>query len=80
MHILTCGIFPHESKDIDFPSSQARDNGKVDVIVCLAQHLKKPRGAKPGQVCLTPMWNRPFSTAFDRTDICSISSCLYRSS
>ena len=30
---------------------QARDNGKADVIVCLAQHLKKPKGAKPGQVC-----------------------------
>lgn len=30
--------------------SKARDNGKVDVIVALAANLKKPKGAKPGQV------------------------------
>ncbi|KAG1658721.1 hypothetical protein FOA52_002736 [Chlamydomonas sp. UWO 241] len=30
--------------------SKARDSGKADVIVTLAQHLKKPRGAKPGQI------------------------------
>ncbi len=30
--------------------SKAKESGKADVIVCLAQHLKKPKGAKPGQV------------------------------
>ncbi|GAX79190.1 hypothetical protein CEUSTIGMA_g6630.t1 [Chlamydomonas eustigma] len=33
--------------------SKAKETGKADVIVCLAQHLKKPRGAKPGQILVT---------------------------
>jgi len=33
--------------------SKARDAGTVDVIVARAEHLKKPRGAKPGQVLVS---------------------------
>lgn len=33
--------------------SKGRDAGKVDVIVARAKHLKKPPGAKPGQVLVT---------------------------
>lgn len=33
--------------------SKGRDAGKVDVIVARAEHLKKPRGAKPGQVLVS---------------------------
>jgi hypothetical protein len=33
--------------------SKARDAGKADVIVARAEHLKKFKGAKPGQVLVT---------------------------
>lgn len=33
--------------------SKARDAGKVDVIVARAEHLKKFKGAKPGQVLVS---------------------------
>eukprot|EP00879_Flechtneria_rotunda_P017853 GHRR01018713.1.p1 GENE.GHRR01018713.1~~GHRR01018713.1.p1 ORF type:complete len:705 (+),score=256.20 GHRR01018713.1:640-2754(+) len=33
--------------------SKGRDAGKVDVIVARAEHLKKPKAAKPGQVLVT---------------------------
>ena len=32
--------------------SKARGDGKADVMVARASVLKKPKGAKPGQVCV----------------------------
>jgi hypothetical protein len=48
-----------EQEDLQFAAdlaawfSKARDAGKADVIVARAEHLKKFKGAKPGQVLVT---------------------------
>lgn len=32
--------------------SRARESGRCDVAVCRGRHVKKPRGANPGQVMI----------------------------